>query len=558
MPIRKRSPFEKSAKVERQYSKALRGVAREVGRIVTGFDIDSPLYSTLVSQALGRYAELLQPWARVMASRIVTAIDAQDVQAWANQSREMARALRQELERAPTGEALTRFLAENVDLITSLPREAAQRVHALTQEGLMGSRRAAEIAAEIMRTGAVTESRAMLIARTEVARTASGLSMIRAEHIGCTHYVWRTSRDGDVRQSHREMDGKVIELNAPPTLSDGTTTHAGQIYNCFTGDTKVDLSNGCRDLFRSPYDGPVNDINAEGVVFSVTPNHPILTNRGWIPAGEIEVGDYLIQMIRDTPMGVDEDIDQSMPTFDEVFLALSPSAEKRLGVEFDLYGRAPDGDVDHVRPDWILPSNLMAERLNSCGNFALSDANCRIVETVCGGRGNHILGPGASGVGNEGDFLVPGEFGKPGDVCRASISPFNAGPGKDGRDHKATDPVLPGKSEFAGPGEVSVGDLALRKVRDFVVSARNVSRDFDPSRPEVLAERCGVNSSDFGDFIERLPAGYKACRVVDNSIRSFSGHVFTMQTFNGWYGVTTAVIISKNCRCYPEIIVPDM
>ena len=229
---RKRSPFEKSAKVERQYSRVLRGVAREVGRIVTGFDLDHPLYSQLVSQALGKYADLLHPWARVMASRIVTAIDAQDVQAWAIQSREMARALRQELEHAPTGEALSRFLAENVDLITSLPLEAAQRVHTLTQEGLMGSRRAADIAAEIMRTGAVTESRATLIARTEVARTASALSMIRAEHIGCTHYTWRTSRDGDVRQSHKEMDGKVIAFASPPTLSDGTTTHAGQIYNC--------------------------------------------------------------------------------------------------------------------------------------------------------------------------------------------------------------------------------------------------------------------------------------------------------------------------------------
>ena len=229
---RKRSPFEKSAKVERQYSKALRGVAREVGRIVTGFDIDSPLYSALVSQALGKYADLLQPWARAMASRIVTAIDAQDEQAWANQSREMARALRKELESAPTGEALSRFMADNVDLITSLPRDAAERVHKLTQEGLMGSRRAADIAAEIKRTGAVTESRAMLIARTEVARTASGLSMVRAEHIGCTHYVWRTSRDGDVRQSHKDMEGQVIAFAAPPTLSDGTTTHAGQIYNC--------------------------------------------------------------------------------------------------------------------------------------------------------------------------------------------------------------------------------------------------------------------------------------------------------------------------------------
>lgn len=232
MPARPRNPFEKSARVERQYAKALRGVAREVGRIVTGFDIDSPLYSSLVSEALGKYAQRLQPWARVMASRIVTAIDNQDEQAWAQQSREMARALRDELETAPVGQALTQFLADNVKLITSLPLEAASRVHDLTQEGLMGSRRAADIAAEIRRTGAVTESRAMLIARTEVARTSSGLSIIRAQHIGCTHYVWRTSRDGDVRKSHKEMEGQVIAFASPPTLSDGTTTHAGQIYNC--------------------------------------------------------------------------------------------------------------------------------------------------------------------------------------------------------------------------------------------------------------------------------------------------------------------------------------
>ena len=229
---RKRSPFEKSARVERQYSSALRGVAREVGRIVAGFDLSEPLYSVLVRQALEKYADLLRPWARVTASRILSAINAQDEQAWATQSREMSRALQKEIKSAPTGEAMRRFLDENVHLITSLPLEAAQRVHKLTLEGLTDSRRALDIAADILRTGEVTKSRAMLIARTEVARTASGLAMVRAEHIGCTHYVWRTSRDGDVRPSHREMEGKVIAFNDPPTLSDGTTTHAGQSFNC--------------------------------------------------------------------------------------------------------------------------------------------------------------------------------------------------------------------------------------------------------------------------------------------------------------------------------------
>ena len=83
-----------------------------------------------------------------------------------------------------------------------------------------------------METGKVTESRAKLIARTEIARTASGLTMARATHVGATHYIWRTSGDADVRNSHKEMNGKVIPFSKAPTLSDGTASHAGMIYNC--------------------------------------------------------------------------------------------------------------------------------------------------------------------------------------------------------------------------------------------------------------------------------------------------------------------------------------
>jgi uncharacterized protein with gpF-like domain len=35
-----------------------------------------------------------------------------------------------------------------------------------------------------------------------------------------------------VRESHKAMNGKFVRWDSPPTLSDGTTTHAGQIYNC--------------------------------------------------------------------------------------------------------------------------------------------------------------------------------------------------------------------------------------------------------------------------------------------------------------------------------------
>ena len=88
------------------------------------------------------------------------------------------------------------------------------------------------MAAEIARSGEVTESRAMLIARTEVARANSMITEARAASVGSTHYIWRTAEDERVRESHAEMEGQVVAWDTPPTLSDGTTTHAGQIYQC--------------------------------------------------------------------------------------------------------------------------------------------------------------------------------------------------------------------------------------------------------------------------------------------------------------------------------------
>ena len=228
----KRDPFKKSSAIELRYARSLRQVAREVGRIVRGYIPGLIESSAALNEALKHYADILKPWARVTASSIAQALNQQDYKTWQRQANEMSRVMREELENAPVGNELQRFLTDNVDLITSLPTDAGMRVHKLTQEGLADSTRASEIAKEIWNTGEVTESRANLIARTEVARTASALTEIRSESVGSEAYIWRTAKDADVRESHRRMEGKVIRWDTPPTLSDGTVTHAGQIYNC--------------------------------------------------------------------------------------------------------------------------------------------------------------------------------------------------------------------------------------------------------------------------------------------------------------------------------------
>lgn len=229
---RARQVFVRTKKAETQYARSLRKVAHHVGMLVSAFSIEDMVASAKLQQLLWQYAQALHPWARAVAKRMLAEVTARDDQAWAKVSNNMGRELRKEIQTAPIGAVLQQRLNDQVHLITSLPIEAGQRVHKLTLEAITTGSRASEVAKEIARSGQVTASRATLIARTEVARTASVLTETRARHVGADSYIWRTAGDSDVRKSHRQMEGKVVQWDEPPTLSDGTVTHAGQIYNC--------------------------------------------------------------------------------------------------------------------------------------------------------------------------------------------------------------------------------------------------------------------------------------------------------------------------------------
>lgn len=210
----------------------MRKVAHQVGVLINGFPPGDPAVVPTMTDVLRRYAEALTPWAEATATRMLADVNRRDEQAWMEQARELSRGLAAEIRTAPTGELMRALLADQVTLIKSLPLDAAQRVHDLTLAGIENSTRAKEIQKEVARSGLVSENRAKLIARTEVARTASVLTQARAEHIGSEGYIWRTSNDSDVRHSHKEMNGRYVRWDTPPRLSDGTVTHAGQIYNC--------------------------------------------------------------------------------------------------------------------------------------------------------------------------------------------------------------------------------------------------------------------------------------------------------------------------------------
>lgn len=225
--------FEASRAVERRYGLILRQVARVVGAMVNAH-VDGPTIRNQekLKQQLELYSQSLGPWAEKVAADFIQSVDRNNKKAWASQSKKLAAKLKNEMANSSVGLMAKQLQAQQVALIQSLPLEAGSRAQKLALEAATGGRRADEVAAELADTEGVTANRATLIARTEIAKANAAITQARSEYVGATHYIWRTAGDGDVRESHREVDGKIFAFMAPPTLSDGMTGNPGEFPNC--------------------------------------------------------------------------------------------------------------------------------------------------------------------------------------------------------------------------------------------------------------------------------------------------------------------------------------
>ncbi|MDE3320734.1 phage minor head protein [Acinetobacter nosocomialis] len=181
--------------------------------------------------SLNEYANTLQFWAQNAAGRIIADVALRDEKTWLIYAKDLSRGVREQIRNTDTGAVYQQLLNDQVRLITSLPLGAAQRIQDLSTRSLIEGARSSEIAGLIMATGHVTKSRANTIARTEVSRASCIFTQARAENLGSEGYTWRTSEDGDVRPSHKKMNGKFVYWGNPPTL-DGMDGHAGCLPNC--------------------------------------------------------------------------------------------------------------------------------------------------------------------------------------------------------------------------------------------------------------------------------------------------------------------------------------
>lgn len=474
--------------------------------------------------------------------------------AWRDNSLDIGRGLQQVIRDTPVGAVYRGLLVEQVDLIKSLPLRQAEHVHELVQKGLLASTRSTDIAKTIMESSAIPLWRAKLIARTEVSRAAVTLTQARAQAIGSPGYIWRTSEDGAVRPTHRLVANTYVPWDQPPKTDESLDPyHAGCGPNCFIGSTPLSLANGVHTLWRAAFDGEVVDLVVGDQVVTVTLNHPILTANGWVAAGLLQQGDQVVAVGKQAVDAVGND-EHEMVTFDDLHLSFRMDADRlAAGTVLDFHGDVVDQQVDQVRLTWVLSDNPAAGVREKLCEFLLTGPDAmRVKQTLQSGHAD---------TARLRALLLSFYDG----LARHCQSVRLAGGAND--DPVATQKLVDGEwcgrvlaSQCAGAeaAEIARRYLSLWKVAAVVSGPPRVAAWNDETAgAQQRAERVGSGGNSRRSLVE-IAAGNDHClRPVEHVIRKrFSGHVFTVEMGSGWFGVTVAEIVSKNCRCYPEPVLP--
>lgn len=191
-----------------------------------------------IQRRLFDYEDSIRSWAFEVSDIMLKRVDKLDYDAWIDVGKSLSRSTKKILRSSTTGADFRRIQQEQVSLITSLPREASEKVHEWAADGLSKGQRPHEILKRITsELGGVTESRAVCISRTETARARSNFTQVRARAIGSTGYIWHSVHDGAVRDRHAKLDGTVQRWDSPPVTDIGKggipiRAHAGCVFNC--------------------------------------------------------------------------------------------------------------------------------------------------------------------------------------------------------------------------------------------------------------------------------------------------------------------------------------
>lgn len=130
-----------------------------------------------------------------------------------------------------TGSDMSRIVTEarekNIALVENTGRIYSEQVRRIFTDPSNFGIRYENLRDQLKERGDITESRAELIARDQTLKTLGQITEARQKNAGVGYYIWSTSKDERVRETHQELEGEIFSWDSPPEPG-----HPGQDFQC--------------------------------------------------------------------------------------------------------------------------------------------------------------------------------------------------------------------------------------------------------------------------------------------------------------------------------------
>lgn len=310
-------------------------------------------------------------------------------------------------------------------------------------------------------------------------------------------YEWVSTLDSRTSTICRARDGMTWEIGKGPV----PPAHP----NCLLGDTVVSTGSPVSNIFKRTYKGTIVYVSTKsGRTLSITPNHQVLTTRGWVASSLLDVGDKLV-CAKDSTLSLKHKEHNVVAKFSDLFsaanVAVNPAAVSTSPTTpEDFHGDGTYGEVEIV-----LVNRLSWDKVKSGLNKQIIDKEF----------------PATSGINSTLSGLSPSE-----EFSMVGLSPSDSFMRRSGE----SEALLGGS--FSHSDKHSVADTANTNT----VLSENaydwVTRNADNLSDFNWSDAVGVELDDVVDLVF--------------SEADFCGHVYNLENEQNWYLANG--IIAHNCR----------
>ena len=432
-----------------------------------------------------------------------------------------------------------------------------------------------DLVKDIQDAGAFSGVRAQMIAATEVSHAQAGGTYEVWKKTGVVKTCqWQTSNLENVcPECEANEDQGEVEFGKP--------FGSGDLFppahpNCLIAGTLVAAADGVTAHFTRPFEGEVVTIAlVNGEELTITPNHPVLADCGWMAPLEVQEGMYLpycgdqrrLAMLAVEPddnlmPAVIEQVPRALLVSGSVFRGRMPSSAE------DFHGDGiADSEVDVVRPTSAGKDELDFGICKHCGKTLFTeghlgnDVRSAVSQfdrsSAFAENGGRWMGAAHGIMSSHGARrpLLGTLFGHTEEIplpdsARWQSKSFpvsNEIPTTAVKGFGSVGTSVPfhvesmRRPDLGFPTDAAL-TLRPRRSQHFASAAQHHA-----SSTQLLADSIALNADNPRNICDRLARLIQLTRVRNVYRTNFSGHVFNLETRSGYYAANGFIV--HNCRC---------